>query len=119
MFCPSCGGLSFPNPKGEIACSNYKCKYKGPANIVIRDVDGRDVDLSKAKTHIAAKGRTFQVVKDSDEIHGRLTTGTYTCPNCECDKMEVFSDVDMVAEFSETPTTRLTCKNCNHLWSER
>ena len=48
MFCPECGTLSFPDPNGNIACTNYKCGYNGPANIVIKGTDGKDVDLSKA-----------------------------------------------------------------------
>jgi len=115
VFCPQCGTLAFPNPKGDIACTNSQCNYNGPANVVIKGADGRDVDLSQAKSSTAAKSRTFQVGRDSDKRHGALTTGTYTCPIC--DNMEVFSYVDLVAEFSETPTTRLTCKKCHHGWN--
>ena len=117
MFCPSCGALSFPNAKGEIACKNYKCKYKGPANIVVKGSDGMDVDLSHVKTSIAAKGRVFGIVKDSDNKYGALTIGDYSCPQCH--KMEVFAYMDHTQEFSETQTTVLTCKNCEHGWSTR
>ena len=60
--------------RGDIACTNYKCGYNGPANVVIKGTDGKDVDLSQAKSSTAAKGRDFQVIKDSDERHGVLTT---------------------------------------------
>ena len=96
--------------KSYIKCENGKCRFHGPA-------DGVDKDLLNAMSITKAKGRVIEVIKDSDEIHGALTTGSYRCPRC--DKMEVFSDVDMNAEFSETPTTMLTCKNCDHGWRER
>jgi|TARA_B110000914_G_C15433144_1_gene432413 DNA-directed RNA polymerase subunit M/transcription elongation factor TFIIS len=114
VFCPSCGTLSFPNHKGEIACTNHICGYKGPANIVIRGVDGREVDLSQVKTSVEAKARKFVVVKDSDNIYGVLTIGDYSCP--KCNKMEVYSDIDISSEFSETATTMRTCKNCRYGW---
>ena len=114
MFCPSCGALAFPDPKGEIDCKNYKCQYSGSANIVIRGADGRDIDLSQAKSIIAAKGRVFQVGKDSDDIYGVLTIGDYSCP--KCNEMEVYSEIDISSEFSETATTMRTCKNCRYGW---
>jgi DNA-directed RNA polymerase subunit M/transcription elongation factor TFIIS len=116
VFCPQCGTLAFPNPKGDIACTNYKCGYNGPANVVIKGVDGRDVDLSQAKSSTAAKGRKYDVRKDSDKRQGRWTNGHYSCPRCGM--MEVFSDVDSNSEYSETATTMLTCKNCKHGWRE-
>jgi len=116
MFCPSCGTLSFPNPKGEIACTNYKCQYNGPANVVIKGADGKDVDLSQAKSSTAAKGRVFQVVKDSDERHGVLTTESYMCP--KCDKMEVYAYLEQTRSSDEPETRMLTCKNCGHGWRE-
>ena len=50
MFCPKCGTLAFPSPSGDISCTNYKCGYTGPANLVIKGVDGEEVDLSKIKS---------------------------------------------------------------------
>ena len=116
MFCPSCGTLAFPNPKGDIACTNYKCGYNGPANVVIKGADGKDVDLSQAKSSTAAKGREFQVIKDSDESHGVLTTESYMCP--KCDKMEVFAYLEQTRSSDEPETRMLTCKNCKHGWRE-
>ena len=116
MFCPSCGTLSFPNPKGEIACTNYQCNYNGPANVVIKGTDGKDVDLSQAKSSTAAKGRVFQVVKDSDKRHGVLTTESYMCP--KCDKMEVYAYLEQTRSSDEPETRMLTCKNCGHGWRE-
>ncbi len=117
MFCPSCGTLAFPNPKGDIACTNYKCGYNGPANVVIIGADGKNVDLSQAKSSTAARGRDYGVRRESDnKIQGRLTTDHYSCP--KCDKMAVFAYVEPLLEFGETATTMLTCKNCDHGWRE-
>ena len=64
MFCPKCGTLSFPNPSGDITCTNYKCGYSGPANLVIKGVDGEDVDLSNIKSETKAKDREYEIIKD-------------------------------------------------------
>ena len=50
MFCPKCGTLSFPDPSGNISCTNYKCGYVGPAKLVIKGTDGEEVDLSSVKS---------------------------------------------------------------------
>ena len=116
MFCPKCGTLSFPSPSGDISCTNYKCGYVGPANLVIKGADGKDVDLSKAKSSTEAKSRKYEVIKDSDKLQGVLTTGTYMCP--KCDAMEVFSYLEQTRSSDEPETRMLTCKECGHGWRE-
>ncbi len=116
MFCPKCGTLSFPSPSGDISCTNYKCGYVGPANLVIKGTDGKDVDLSKAKSSTEAKSRKYEVIKDSDKLQGVLTTGTYMCP--KCDAMEVFSYLEQTRSSDEPETRMLTCKDCSHGWRE-
>ena len=116
MFCPQCGTLSFPNPAGEISCTNYKCGYVGPANIVIKGTDGKDVDLSQATSSTETETRVYEVIKDSDKIHGVLTTGTYMCP--KCDGIEVFFYIEQTRSSDEPETRMLTCKACSHGWRE-
>ena len=106
MFCPKCGTLAFPSPSGD----------NGPANVIIKGVDGKDVDLSKAKSSTQAKSRVYEVIKDSDKLQGVLTTGTYMCPKCDC--MEVFSYLEQTRSSDEPETRMLTCKNCGHGWRE-
>ena len=116
MFCPECGTLSFPNPKGEIACPNYKCEYNGPANVVIKGTDGKEVDLSKATSSTATKSRVYEVIKDSDERKGWLTSGTYMCPKCDGQEVEAY--LQQTRSSDEPETRMLTCKNCGHGWRE-
>ena len=82
MFCPECGTLAFPTPSGEISCTNYKCGYSGPANVKVKGADGKEVDLSKSKSSTKAQTRVYEVIKDSDEMKGVLTTNAYLCPKC-------------------------------------
>tara|TARA_B100000459_G_scaffold145402_1_gene109729 strand:- start:1414 stop:1767 length:354 start_codon:yes stop_codon:yes gene_type:complete len=116
MFCPQCGTLSFPTPSGDIKCTNYKCGYEGPANIVIKGLDGKEVDLSKATSSTETETRVYEVIKDSDKIHGVLTTGTYMCP--KCDSIEVYSYLEQTRSSDEPETRMLTCKECSHGWRE-
>jgi DNA-directed RNA polymerase subunit M len=122
MFCPQCGTLAFPSPSGDISCTNYKCGYNGPANLVIKGTDGKDVDLSKAKSSTNAKSRVYDVIKDSDKRHGVLTTNTYMCPNridgTPCDCIEVYSYLEQTRSSDEPETRMLTCKECGHGWRE-
>jgi DNA-directed RNA polymerase subunit M len=122
MFCPQCGTLAFPSPNGDISCTNYKCGYNGPANLVIKGTDGKDVDLSKAKSSTQAKSRVYEVIKDSDKLQGVLTKGTYMCPNridgTPCDCIEVFSYLEQTRSSDEPETRMLTCKDCGHGWRE-
>jgi DNA-directed RNA polymerase subunit M/transcription elongation factor TFIIS len=119
MFCPECGTLSFPNPKGEIACTNYKCGYNGPANVVIKDqTTGKEVDLSQATSSTESRARVYDVIKDSDKRHGVLTTGTYMCPLKECNSIYVFSYLEQTRSSDEPETRMLTCKDCGKGWRE-
>ena len=113
MFCPLCGTLSFPDPGGNISCTNYKCGYVGPAKIVIKGTDGEDVDLASVKSEIRSQKRDYEIIKDSDRIQGVLTKGTHLCPKCESD--EVYSE-NTSQEFGEAPLFMLTCKNCGNGW---
>ena len=116
MFCPKCGTLSFPSPSGDIACTNYKCGYTGPAKLVIKGKDGKNVDLSKAKSKTKAIDREYEVIKDSDKARGVLTSGSYLCPKCDCD--EVYSYLQQTRASDEPETRMLTCKACDHGWRE-
>jgi DNA-directed RNA polymerase subunit M/transcription elongation factor TFIIS len=98
MFCPECGTLSFPNPKGEIACTNYKCGYNGPANVVIKDqTTGKEVDLSQATSSTESRARVYDVIKDSDKRHSYL---------------------EQTRSSDEPETRMLTCKDCGKGWRE-
>tara|TARA_B100001559_G_scaffold146647_1_gene122956 strand:+ start:129 stop:482 length:354 start_codon:yes stop_codon:yes gene_type:complete len=116
MFCPKCGTLSFPSPSGDISCTNYKCGYNGPANLVIKGVDGEDVDLSNIKSETKAKDREYEIIKDSDKMQGILTTDTYMCPKCDC--IEVYAYLEQTRSSDEPETRMLTCKECGHGWRE-
>ena len=80
MFCPQCGTLSFPTPSGDISCTNYKCGYKGPANLKTK-IGGKEVDLSKATSSTKVESRDYEVIKDSDNMQGILTTGITCAPS--------------------------------------
>ena len=116
MFCPECGTLSFPTPSGDINCTNYKCGYKGPANVKVKGADGKEVDLSKASSSTKAETRVYEVIKDSDEMRGVLTSGDYMCPKCDC--VEVFSYLEQTRSSDEPETRMLTCKECGNGWRE-
>ena len=116
MFCPKCGTLSFPSPSGDITCTNYKCGYVGPENLVIKGVDGEDVDLSNIKSETKAKDREYEIIKDSDKMQGILTTDTYMCP--KCDSVEVYAYLEQTRSSDEPETRMLTCKECGHGWRE-
>ena len=118
MFCPECGTLSFPNPKGDIACTNYKCGYNGPAKVVIKGTDGKEVDLSQATSSTESKARVYDVIKDSDKRHGVLTTGTYMCPSQKCNSIYVFSYLEQTRSSDEPETRMLTCRDCGKGWRE-
>ena len=51
--------------------------------------DGKEVDLSQVTSSSKAETRVYEVIKDSDEMRGVLTTGDYMCPKCDC--VEVYS----------------------------
>ncbi len=118
MFCPQCGTLSFPSPSGDINCTNYKCGYSGPANLTVKGVDGKEVDLSKTRSSTKATTRKYDVIKDSDQMHGVLTTDSYMCP--KCDGVEVYSRLEQTRSSDEPETRMLTCANpdCKHGWRE-
>jgi len=116
MFCPDCGTLAFPTPSGDINCTNYKCGYQGPANVKVKGVDGKEVDLSKASSSTKAETRVYEVIKDSDEMKGVLTVGDYMCPKCDC--VEVYSYLEQTRSSDEPETRMLTCKNCGYGWRE-
>lgn len=116
MFCPQCGTLAFPNPSGNISCTNYKCGYQGSANVKITGSDGKQVDLSQATSSTKAETRKYDVISDADQIKGVLTTGSYICP--KCDDVEVFSYLEQTRSSDEPETRMLTCKGCGHGWRE-
>ncbi|MDP6870043.1 MAG: hypothetical protein QGI21_04655 [Candidatus Poseidoniaceae archaeon] len=116
MFCPECGTLAFPTPTGEINCTNYKCGYRGAANVTVKGADGKDVDLSKTTSSTKAETRTYEVIKDSDEMKGVLTKDAYICPKCDC--MEVYSYLEQTRSSDEPETRMLTCKDCGNGWRE-
>tara|TARA_B100000767_G_scaffold172616_1_gene161641 strand:- start:998 stop:1351 length:354 start_codon:yes stop_codon:yes gene_type:complete len=116
MFCPKCGTLAFPSPSGDISCTNYKCGYSGPANLVIKGVDGEDVDLSNVKSETKARDREYEIIKDSDKVSGILTTDTYMCPKCDC--IKVYAYLEQTRSSDEPETRMLTCKECGHGWRE-
>ena len=95
--------------KDYIECKNGNCGFHGPA-------DGVDKDLLNVKSSTKAKGRVYDVVKDSDKRHGVLTTESYMCP--KCDLMEVFAYLEQTRSSDEPETRMLTCKNCGHGWRE-
>ena len=92
MFCPECGALSFPDSKGWIKCPDYKCGYNGPLDNKMKDpVTGQEIDLGNVQSSSKAVTRKFEVIDDSEQSHGVLTSGSYICP--KCDGQEVFSEL--------------------------
>jgi DNA-directed RNA polymerase subunit M len=116
MFCPECGTLAFPTPSGVINCTNYKCGYEGPANLKVKGVDGKEVDLSKTISSTKAETRKYEVIEDTGIVHGVLTTASYFCDKCHSD--EVYSRLEQTRSSDEPETRMLTCKKCGHGWRE-
>ena len=108
MFCPKCGTLSFPRPNGDINCHNYRCGYQGPVS----------KDFANIRTSTKAEERVFEVIKDSDERKGVLTTGAYVCPELKCDSQEVYSYLEPRLDMAEIQVAMLTCKECHKGWRE-
>ena len=108
MFCPECGTLAFPTPSGDINCTNYKCGYQGPQN----------KEFANIQSSTKAETRTYEVIKDSDEIKGVLTVGDYICPDMKCQSREVYSYLEQTRSSDEPETRMLTCKECGKGWRE-
>ena len=60
--------------------------------------------------------RKYEVIPDSSELKGVLTTGNYICP--KCDGNEVFVELVQTRSSDEPETRILTCKGCKHGWRE-
>ena len=108
MFCPECGTLAFPRPSGDINCPDYRCGYQGPLSN----------DFANIRTSTKAEERVFEVIKDSDERKGVLTTGAYVCPELKCDSQEVYSYLEPRLDMAEIQVAMLTCKECHKGWRE-
>ena len=108
MFCPKCGTLAFPTPSGDINCPDYKCGYQGPIN----------KEFANIQSSTKAETRTYEVIKDSDEIKGVLTIGDYICPDMKCQSREVYSYLEQTRSSDEPETRMLTCKECGKGWRE-
>ena len=59
---------------------------------------------------------TFEIIKDSDNMQGILTTGDYMCPKCDC--VEVYAYLEQTRSSDEPETRMLTCKDCGNGWRE-
>lgn len=106
MFCPECGTLSFPDPRGNIRCTNPKCGYEGPI----------DAKMASVTSSSKAEIREREVINDADAPKGVLTSGDYVCP--KCDGGEVYSELRQTRASDEPETRILTCKACGHGWRE-
>ena len=116
MFCPECGTLAFPTPTGDINCDNYKCGYQGPANITVRGFRGNEIDLSRVISTTNAETRHYEVIPDSHQRRGVLTTGDYMCQ--KCNSVEAYSYLEPRLEMAEIQVTMLTCNGCGYGWRE-
>jgi|TARA_B110000914_G_C15273016_1_gene358449 DNA-directed RNA polymerase subunit M/transcription elongation factor TFIIS len=106
MFCPECGTLAFPTPSGDINCANYECTYSGPQN-------KRFVNISSSTK---AEIRTYEVIKDSEEMKGVLSVGDCMCAKCNSE--EVYSYLEPLLDMAEIQVAMLTCKECGFGWRE-
>ena len=79
-------------------------------------IGGKEVDLSKATSSTKVESRDYEVIKDSDNMQGILTTGDYMCPKCDC--VEVFAYLEQTRSSDEPETRMLTCKDCGNGWRE-
>ena len=113
MFCPECGTMAFP-VDGHIDCTNYKCGYSGPVGKM--KVQGKEIDLCDVQSSSKAETREYEVIKDSDQMRGVLTTGDYMCP--KCNGVEVYSYLEQTRSSDEPETRMLTCKSCGKGWRE-
>ena len=86
---------------------------QGPANLKTK-IGGKEVDLSKATSSTKVESRDYEVIKDSDNMQGILTTGDYMCPKCDC--VEVYAYLEQTRSSDEPETRMLTCKNCGNGW---
>ena len=109
MFCPQCETLSFPTPSGHLP-HNYKCGYKGPANLKTK-IGGRSRP-SKATSSTKVESRDYEVIKFRQHArhphHGR-----YMCPKCDC--VEVYATSSKPVPLMNR-NSMLTCKNCGNGW---
>ena len=90
-------------------------EHTGPANIKVK-MDGKEIDLSKTKTTTKAEKREYEIIKDSDQRKGVLSTESYMCPKCDC--TEVYFYLEQTRSSDEPETRMLTCKDCGHGWRE-
>ena len=89
--------------------------YNGPANLKTK-IGGKGADLSKATSSTKVESRDFEIIKDSDNMQGILTTGDYMCPKCDC--VEVYAYLEQTRLSDEPETRMLTCKECGNGWRE-
>ena len=97
------------NGKDYIQCPNPECAFHGPADKV-------EKRFMNTKSKTASVSRKYEVIKDSDNRQGILTTGDYMCPKCDC--VEVYAYLEQTRSSDEPETRMLTCKNCGNGWRE-
>mgnify|MGYP001024448700 FL=1 len=118
IFCPECGTLAFPESDGSIRCPNGRCSYVGAAKKTVRLNSGEEIDTSDARSKSAASSlkHLTEVIDDSEQHRGVLTTGMYVCPKCE--ENDVYAELKQTRASDEPETRILSCKSCNHGWRE-
>ena len=79
-------------------------------------MDGKEIDLSKTKTTTKAEKREYEIIKDSDQRKGVLSTESYMWPKCDC--TEGYFYLEQTRSSDEPETRMLTCKDCGHGWRE-
>ena len=118
IFCPECGTLAFPGKDGIIKCPNGRCNYIGEAKGKVKLKSGEEIDTSDTVTSSKASDLKHlrEVIDDSSQHRGVLTSDSYICPKCE--GSEVFAELKQTRASDEPETRILTCADCSHGWRE-
>lgn len=109
MFCPQCGTLAFPNPSGDISCTNHKCGYNGPAISLVNINQGEFVDLSKVKSTKNSENREYSVTC-SGNVPKMITFGT--CKFCDQKTRLHITTQTLYGADDDISKTYAKCSSC-------
>ena len=66
-------------------------------------VGGKEIDLSTTKTTTKAEKREYEIIKDSDQRKGVLSTESYMCPKCDCTEVYFYLCLLYTSDAADEP----------------
>ena len=126
MFCPHCGVLSFPDSRGWITCTDYKCGYSGPlsgedgAGGVFTDpMTGEGFSLSSVVSSVEATDLSRHDSPVQLQVRDLPVMGVMGVACRACDSTNTIASSSMRRASSRDHSQHYQCNDCNHKWMER